>query len=230
MSTQLIILITSLVVLLAYKVTAVTYGVYNAYPNSPGGVRFEAEIGSDYTVATLSKATNFIWETFQQTENPNDRKPGITRITVHVVPWKGEVTTKKNQLYISSIYIQNYEGDIRREITRVIYHELTHVWQWTGMGRAPKGLLEGIADYVKIKAGYADEKYGKKQGDGERWDEGAEITAYFLEYCNELRKGFVAELNAKMKNGYEESFFRELLGKSVEKVWDDYKDKYGHKD
>ncbi|KAL9231711.1 hypothetical protein vseg_006903 [Gypsophila vaccaria] len=229
MSTHLTIITSLIILLLAFKTTAITYGVYNSYPNTPGGARFDKEVGSDYAHATLSNATQFVWHIFHQTENPNDRKPDITRITLHIIPWKGDVSTKGSQIYISSIYIRDYKGDLKREITRLLFHETTHIWQWTGSGRAPKALLEGIADYVKIKAGYPDEKYGKKPGDGEAWDQGSEITAYFLEYCDSLRKGFVAHLNAKMKDGYDVSYFKELLGKNVERVWDEYKDKYGRK-
>jgi hypothetical protein len=38
-------------------------------------------------------------------------------------------------------------------VTGVLYHEVTHVWQWNGQGRANGGLIEGIADYVRLKAG-----------------------------------------------------------------------------
>ncbi|XP_074288161.1 uncharacterized protein LOC141613326 [Silene latifolia] len=226
MSVYQAIIITFLL-LLTSRVTSVSYGAYNPYPESAGGARFEKEIGIEYATNTLSAATEFIWQIFNQTENPHERKPGITRVTLHVVPWKGEVSTKKNQIYLSSIYIYNYKGDVKREFTRVIYHEMTHIWQWTGNDQAPKALIEGIADYVKIKAGYAEEKYGLKPGDGKRWDQGFEITAYFLDYCASLRPGFVAHLNARLKEGYDVSYFEELLGKPVERLWDDYKNKYG---
>jgi len=37
----------------------------------------------------------------------------------------------------------------------VIYHEVAHSWQWFGAAdRVPGGLIEGIADYVRLKAGY----------------------------------------------------------------------------
>ncbi|KAL2933730.1 BTB/POZ domain-containing protein KCTD18 [Bienertia sinuspersici] len=35
--------------------------------------------------------------------------------------------------------------------------------------------------------------------------------------------GFVAQLNKKMKDGYSYSFFKDLLGKSVDQLWSDYK-------
>ncbi|KAL5788178.1 hypothetical protein ACOSP7_005127 [Xanthoceras sorbifolium] len=67
-----------------------------------------------------------------------------------------------------------------------------------------------------------------KRGSGSRWDDGYEITAYFLEYCNGLKDGFVAALNAFLENStYSDDFFVGLLGKSVDDLWNDYKSQYG---
>jgi hypothetical protein len=35
-------------------------------------------------------------------------------------------------------------------------------------------------------------------------------------------------LNKKMRSGYNANFFVELLGKSVDQLWSDYKAKYGN--
>nr|CAB3499290.1 unnamed protein product [Digitaria exilis] len=102
----------------------------------------------------------------------------------------------------------------------------THVWQWDGQGQANGGLIEGIADYVRLKAGYAPGHW-VQPGQGDRWDQGYDVTARFLDYCDSLKPGFVALLNAKMKDGYTDDFFAQILGKSVQQLWQDYKAKYG---
>lgn len=121
-------------------------------------------------------------------------------------------------------YINGYTGDVKTEITGVLYHEMTHVWQWNGKGQGPSGLIEGIADFVRLKAGYAPSHW-VRPGQGDRWDQGYDVTARFLDYCNGLSSGssFVSELNKKMRDGYSQSFFQELLGKSVDTLWADYK-------
>lgn len=68
-------------------------------------------------------------------------------------------------------YIQSFSGNVKRFITGVLYHESTHIWQWNGNGQAPGGLIEGIADYVRLKAGYAPSNW-VKPGQGDRWDQG----------------------------------------------------------
>ncbi|KAF5814083.1 hypothetical protein HanPI659440_Chr03g0112451 [Helianthus annuus] len=103
-----------------------------------------------------------------------------------------------------------------------LYHEMTHIWQWNGKGQAPGGLIEGIADYVRLKAGYAPSHW-VQPGQGDRWDQGYDVTARFLDYCNGLRDGFVAELNKKMRDGYNDGFFVDLLGKTVDQLWAEYK-------
>jgi hypothetical protein len=111
-------------------------------------------------------------------------------------------------------------------VAGVLFHETTHVWQWDGQGQANRGLIEGIADYVRLKAGYAP-RYWVQRGEGERWDKGYDVTARFLDYLDSLKPGFVALLNAKMKYGYTDDFFAQILGKSVQQLWQDYKAMYG---
>jgi hypothetical protein len=97
--------------------------------------------------------------------------------------------------------MQGYSGYVKTEINGVLYHEMTHVWQWNGNGQAPEGLIEGIADYVRLKVGYAPSHW-VKPGLGDRWDQGYDVTARLLDYCNDLRNGFAGPLNKKMRNGY----------------------------
>uniref|UniRef100_A0A2N9GAW3 Uncharacterized protein n=1 Tax=Fagus sylvatica TaxID=28930 RepID=A0A2N9GAW3_FAGSY len=116
-------------------------------------------------------------------------------------------------------------GDARIEVIGVLYHETTRVWQWSGNNEAPIGLITGIADYVRLKAGWASPHWVQR-GSGLRWNEGFAVTAYFLDYCNALNDGFVAEVNALMKYYYSDSFFVKLMGKSVDELWIDYKAHY----
>ncbi|XP_056163453.1 uncharacterized protein LOC115686372 [Syzygium oleosum] len=115
-----------------------------------------------------------------------------------------------------------YIGDVKAEFTGILYHESAHVWQWTANGVTPTGLITGIADYIRLTSGWPSKGWVAK-GSGSRWDEGYAVTAYFLEYCNGLRDGFIADLNAMMRYYYTDAFFVQLLGKSVYELWDDYK-------
>ncbi|KAL0454287.1 UNVERIFIED_CONTAM: Basic secretory protease [Sesamum latifolium] len=214
----------SLAVLPAMRgVVAVEFTVTNNAAGTTGGARFERDIGAQYTLQAMNVSTEFIWRTFQQ-NSPSDRKT-LQKVSLFVDDMDGVAYTANDQIHVSARYIQGYSSDVKREFTGVLYHEMTHVWQWSGNGQAPGGLIEGIADFVRLKAGYAPSHW-VRPGQGDRWDQGYDVTARFLDYCNGLRSGFVAELNKKMKSGYSNNYFVELLGKTVDQLWKDYKAKY----
>ncbi|KAK7269888.1 hypothetical protein RIF29_22677 [Crotalaria pallida] len=205
---------------------AVEYTFNNRALTTSGGVRYQNEIGESYTLQTLNLATQFIWTLFQQ-NNPSDRK-NVQRVSLFVDDMGGVAYTSNNEIHVSASYVGNYSGDVRIEITGVLYHEMTHVWQWNGNGQTPGGLIEGIADFVRLKANYAP-RHWVKPGQGQKWDQGYDVTARFLDYCDSLQNGFVAQLNKLMRNnGYSDQFFVQLLGKTVDQLWQDYKAKYGN--
>ncbi|CAA2967241.1 Hypothetical predicted protein [Olea europaea subsp. europaea] len=204
---------------------AVQYTVTNRAATTPGGARFTRQIGAQYSKQTLDSATSFIWRTFQQ-NTPSQRK-NVPKVSLFIDNMDGVAYASNNEIHVSARYIRGYSGNVKREITGVLYHEMTHIWQWNGKGRAPGGLIEGIADYVRLKAGYAPSHW-VKPGQGNRWDQGYDVTARFLDYCNSLKRGFVAQLNKKMRNGYSDTYFVDLLGKNVRQLWKDYKAKYNN--
>ncbi|KAK4706939.1 hypothetical protein R3W88_033500 [Solanum pinnatisectum] len=212
------------VLIFIQKIDAVDYSVTNTAANTPGGARFNRDIGAQYSQQTLAAATSYIWNTFQQQNPPADRK-NVPKVNLFIDDTSGVAFAINNEIHVSARYIQGYSGDVKREITGVLYHESAHIWQWNGNGKAPGGLIEGIADYVRLKAGLGPSHW-VKPGQGDRWDQGYDVTAQFLSYCNSLRNGFVAQLNKKMRNGYSNQFFVDLLGKTVDQLWSDYKAKY----
>ncbi|KAG6652526.1 uncharacterized protein LOC122309166 [Carya illinoinensis] len=219
--------ILSFLVILAsiQAICAVDYTVTNTAGNTPGGIRFDKEIGSEYSRQTLVSATNFIFGIFQQ-NNIADRK-NVQKVSLFIDDRDGVAYTSNNEIHVSARYINGYSGNVKNEITGVLYHEMTHVWQWNGNRQAPGGLIEGIADFVRLKAGYVPGHW-VQPGQGDKWDQGYDVTARFLDYCNSLKNGFVAELNKKMRTGYSANYFVDLLGKSVDMLWSDYKAKYGN--
>ncbi|KAK9677748.1 hypothetical protein RND81_11G164500 [Saponaria officinalis] len=213
-------------------IVAVDYTVTNNAPTTHGGMVFTNQIGADYAHQTLDSATNFIWQIFQ--ENTQDDRKDVNQVDLIIVPSlpPGVVAeTGNNQIQFSSDYLGSFSGDVKTEFTGVIYHEMTHVWQWDGNGQVSQknrgGLIEGIADYVRLKARFIPSGWAQP-GDGKNWYDGYSTTARFLDYCDSLMSGFVAQLNKKMKDGYSDGFFQDLLGKSVDQLWSDYKAKYGH--
>ncbi|KAH6766828.1 hypothetical protein C2S52_017811 [Perilla frutescens var. hirtella] len=173
----------------------------------------------------------FIWKIFRQNSSAERRhyQPvDVVNLYVQDLHDGALGETGQNNVYMSASGIESFSpGTAKIQFTSILYHEMTHIFQWAGEGTAPGGLTEGIADYVVMKSKFYNEGYSTP-GEGSRWDEGYGVTARFLEYCDSLREGFTAELNKMMRKVYKEEYFNQLLGKSVDQLWRDYKAKYSH--
>ncbi|KAE8143209.1 peptidase of plants and bacteria-domain-containing protein [Aspergillus pseudotamarii] len=135
--------------------------------------------------------------------------------------------------------------DPRAEIVGVLTHELVHCYQHTAprqdnasVPRPPGGLIEGIADFVRLKAGFVPPHWKRPasaQERAEKWDQGYQHTAFFLEWLEDVRigKGAVGMLNDRLlRVGYigesetldhgRPGFWKNLFGSGVDELWDDY--------
>jgi hypothetical protein len=86
------------------------------------------------------------------------------------------------------------------------------------------GLTEGVADWVRLKAGYAPPHW-KKHTDCD-WDAGYERTGYFLQWLeNEHGVDVVRRINEAMRGCEydEEKVWKGCCGKGIEELWDEYK-------
>ncbi|XP_031378522.1 uncharacterized protein LOC116193920 [Punica granatum] len=201
--------------------------VYILVDNSTslGNSRFEKEIG-DNGVDILSSASEYILDTLYHGRKPQDVKDYskvvavIESLNQDGIRWSPTTaaSTVRNEICLNSDYIQHFNGDIRYEFTGIMYQESKHIWQWNGNGTAPAGLINGMAGYLRLKAGWPSVSW-ERQGSGNQWDEGYHVTAYFLEYCNSIKDGFVAELNAMIRDHYGNDFFVTILGKSVDEPY-----------
>ncbi|KAL8407969.1 hypothetical protein RB594_006682 [Gaeumannomyces avenae] len=115
------------------------------------------------------------------------------------------------------------DGRIAREIDGVITHELVHAYQWDAKGTCPGGLIEGIADFVRLRCDLGPPHW-RKELDGS-WDRGYQHTAYFLDYLERrYGDGTVRKINEKLRTTKyrEKDFWTELLGRPVEQLYEDY--------
>jgi hypothetical protein len=110
-----------------------------------------------------------------------------------------------------------------KEIMGVLTHEMVHCYQYNAYGTCPGGLIEGIADWVRLNANLSPPHW-KKEATGE-WDAGYQHTGYFLEYLEKrYGEGTIRRMNEKLRiERYEEKkFWTELVGRQVEQLWGDY--------
>jgi len=79
-----------------------------------------------------------------------------------------------------------------------------------------------VADFVRLRAGLAPPHW--KRGRGERWDEGYDVTGYFLDWIEQRYEGFVRGANAILKDAkWDEGIFKLITGKRVEDLWKEYR-------
>lgn len=135
-----------------------------------------------------------------------------------------ELDSDHKEIHMSLDYILGIDASRSSdEILGVLTHEMVHCLQYNAFGTCPGGLIEGVADWVRMHAGLSPPHWKKVAG--QKWDAGYEHTGFFLEYLEtRIGAGFVRRLNEKLRiERYEEKrFWTELCGKPVKQIWSDY--------
>ena len=112
-------------------------------------------------------------------------------------------TTFHKEIHLSLSYIThvasrpappsgNASAAIAHELNGVLVHETVHALQHNGNGTAPGGLIEGMADYVRLKAGLGAAHWKRpvrREEVQHSWDAGYERTAWFLEWLEGRGEG-----------------------------------------
>ena len=138
-----------------------------------------------------------------------------------------DIDEDHKEIHLSTAYIQKIPSDRKvDEIIGVITHEMVHCWQWSARGTAPPGLIEGVADWVRLKAGLVPPHWTRERGG--KWDAGYQHTGYFLDYLEDsFGEGSVRKVNDSLREGKydKERFWKALFGESVERLWEKYQTK-----
>ncbi|CZS92169.1 related to pathogenesis-related protein NtPRp27 [Rhynchosporium agropyri] len=137
-----------------------------------------------------------------------------------------ELDDDHKEIHFSLDYIHGISKSRKKdEIMGVLTHEMVHCYQYNAFNTCPGGLVEGVADWVRLNADLSPPHW-KRDATG-KWDAGYQHTGYFLQYL-EVRfgKGTVARLNEKLRIGkyHGKRFWTELVGRPVEQLWGDYSD------
>lgn len=103
--------------------------------------------------------------------------------------------------------------------------QVVHCFQHNAHGTAPSGLIEGIADFVRLRSDLAPPHWKRGGNPGERWDAGYEKTAYFLDWLERTKgEGTVRRINLALskKEYHEDKFWTKVVGENVEDLWKRY--------
>lgn len=162
--------------------------------------------------------------------------PGTRSVTLIVRDIDGvayttglELDDQHKEIHFSLPYIHHVSKSskdgaaISKELKGVICHELVHCWQHNARGTAPGGLIEGIADWVRLRAGFVPPHW-KREG-GDNWDAGYQTTGYFLDWIEQQHgEGSIRRLNEALRDvEYDEKkFWKDLYGENVDHLWSTY--------
>ncbi|KAF8140462.1 hypothetical protein EV363DRAFT_350156 [Boletus edulis] len=147
----------------------------------------------------------------------------VEKITLVLRSFEGVAYTfgsdTDKEIHLSLDYVVSAVSRARDEITGVLVHEVVHCYQYNAKDTCPAGFIEGIADFVRLNAGYAPPHWEVSGGD--RWDAGYSTTAYFLDWVEKrCGKGSVRKLNAYMKDQtYDPHIFVTVTGDTVDTLW-----------
>lgn len=144
-----------------------------------------------------------------------------------------ELDSDHKEIHFSLDYIHNNISSSRtkHEIMGVLTHEMVHCYQYDAFGTCPGGLIEGIADWVRLNSNLSPPHWKKEAGD--KWDAGYQHTGYFLDYLERrFGEGLVRRINEKLRiERYEEKrFWTEICGRPVGQLWSDYQKVLGNYD
>ncbi|KAJ3118652.1 hypothetical protein HDU96_010636 [Phlyctochytrium bullatum] len=171
-----------------------------------------------------------------------DEVPKIRSYTLVIEAMDGIaycVGEKDKEIHLSTNYIADTQSAslddtealsrTRTEIEGVLVHESVHAFQHSAGGSAPGGLIEGVADLVRLHHGLAPPHW-RKSARGKKWDSGYDATAYFLDFIESDAvppvPRFTAKLNAKMGTKgwrWTDDVFAELTDRTLKELWTAYR-------
>jgi hypothetical protein len=107
----------------------------------------------------------------------------------------------------------------------IMSHEITHVFQFGPRNSSEEdrfGLVEGMADYVRIQLGL----HNAKRNLGGNWNDGYTTTGYFIKWLVDTRdSNFARKLNATARDYTTWSWDRAchaIAGRGIQDLWGQY--------
>ncbi|KAF8527658.1 hypothetical protein JB92DRAFT_2805341 [Gautieria morchelliformis] len=134
------------------------------------------------------------------------------------------------EIHISTRHIQGYEARAQHEILGILTREMVHCFQYNAKGTCPGGFLEGIADFVRLRACLNAPYWNTSlPSNSENWDAGYERTAFFLVWVEQQFDGIGGGVDRALNEGVRNTTYdngrvwRDVTGQSVEHWWLAYK-------
>jgi hypothetical protein len=152
-------------------------------------------------------------------------------ITLHIYDFDGVANAGGGTISFSSRHIRNYDNpaDALFEYLGVLIHETSHLYQFDDGGG---GLVEGMADFVRIRAGH---HRMSRRSPGGAWTDAYTTSGFFFSWLagpgGLQSDGRVPAdpdigwaINEQMRDNWSEQVFVDRLGQDVDTLWAEYQD------
>ena len=161
--------------------------------------------------------------------DPDEVKRNPASIRLHIYDFDGVANAGGDTISFSSRHIANYDEpeDARFEFLGVLIHETTHLYQYDDGGG---GLVEGMADFVRIRAGH---HRMNRRTRGGAWTDAYTTSGFFFSWLagpGGLQKTAASPadpdigwaINQRMDGNWSEQVFMDRLdarrGRALERV------------
>jgi hypothetical protein len=175
----------------------------------------------------FSKETkNALIETFFKVYPPmveRFNKDAAKKVIFVVDPgYNGIAATGGGRIVYNPEWFQKNPNDID-----IVTHEVMHIVQNYGRNRIPGWVTEGIADYARYKYGLYNKEANwslTELKEDHKFNSSYRITARFFTWLeNHKNKEIIDRLDSAAREGaYQDSFWKDLTGKTVEELWAEY--------
>jgi hypothetical protein len=132
---------------------------------------------------------------------------------------RGIANASGSDIRIAARWVREHPDDFG-----MVIHELTHTIQAYRAGNRPGWLVEGIADYIRIVHFEPHAPRPRINPARASYRDAYKTTAMFLEWAEKRHDpALVNKLNAALRGTrFDEGLFRELTGKTVDELWQDF--------
>ncbi|EEF33864.1 uncharacterized protein LOC8288347 [Ricinus communis] len=220
-------------------VTIISLGVISLWANYEASKGFDITVVNDikdtsagkrFTLLYISndKAIRIIQNTSAIVENilypnSNHSKKKVSHVTLRLISRTHQtslvrVITNTNHEY--AIHIVSPSSDTKNldsEITLMVLQGMARIWIWDdGKPMAPSWLLDGLVEYIKKAAGFADMRGSGQVPELGHFCLGHRDPRYVAEtlehYEKNVTKGFIQRLNQGLKYGWHDLTVDDALG------------------
>jgi hypothetical protein len=175
-----------------------------------------------FSAITKQKMIDAFFKVYPQEMNRFNPDAATEVIFMIDSTYKGVAATSGRYVRFNPLWFSKHPEDID-----VVTHEVMHIVQNYGQNKVPGWLTEGIADYARYKYGVNNLAAGWKLPDykaGQSYTNAYRVTARFLVWVEQHKDPeTINKLDKAMRTGtYTADTWKQLTGKTVDELWQDY--------